>query len=425
MGWGWHSYDYGRERKNAVQEKIARMKKKGEAFEPVVVQGKGHKISSTFWGQAWCRHLEVHGDYDNRLPRGRSYLRQGNVYNLVIEPGVASATVAGSELYDTRVTISPMPAREWQALVKRCGGQVDSLLDLLAGKLGEETIRVLTDPADGLFPRKKQIKFNCSCPDWADMCKHVAAVLYGVGVMLDNRPELLFVLRDVDQNDLLGDARTAALADLDGSVAAGDLGGVDLSALFGIDLGDLPAVEEPTVPEKRYEELVIPSEAVIGLQIDNAVSSSTARVEDRVSARVTRDVRTGGLVAIPAGSRVQGSVVLVERGGKFKERARLGVRFHTVVLAGGETVPIQTETVYREGDSKSGQSAAKISGGAIGGAIIGAILGGGKGAIIGGATGAGAGTAAVAAGDRSEATLPAGTSVTARLSSPASVTVER
>jgi type IV secretory pathway VirB10-like protein len=170
---------------------------------------------------------------------------------------------------------------------------------------------------------------------------------------------------------------------------------------------------------------VIPSEAVIGLQIDSAVSSATARVEDRVSARVTRDVRTGGLVAIPAGTRVQGSVVMVERGGKFKERARLGVRFHTVVLAGGETVPIQTETVYREGESPTGQSAAKISGGAIGGAIIGAILGGGKGAIIGGATGAGAGTAAVAAGGRSEATLPAGTSVTVRLSSPASVTVER
>jgi hypothetical protein len=187
----------------------------------------------------------------------------------------------------------------------------------------------------------------------------------------------------------------------------------------------MPVPEEPPVPEKRFEELVVPSDAVIGLQIDNAVTSSTARVEDRVSAKVTRDVRTGGLVAIPAGSRVQGSVVLVERGGKFKERARLGVRFHTIVLAGGESVPIQTETVYREGESPTGQSAAKISGGAIGGAIIGAILGGSKGAIIGGATGAGAGTAAVAAGDRSEARLPAGSNVTVRLSSPASVTVER
>jgi type IV secretory pathway VirB10-like protein len=179
------------------------------------------------------------------------------------------------------------------------------------------------------------------------------------------------------------------------------------------------------VPEKRFEELVVPADAVIGLQLENTISSDTARIEDRVSARVTRDVRTGGLVAIPAGSRVQGSVVAVERGGKFKERARLGVRFHTIVLADGTTVPFQSEAVYREGEGKGGQSAAKISGSAIGGAIIGAIIGGGKGAIIGGATGAGAGTAAVAAGDRSEARLAAGSSVTVRLSSPVSVTVEK
>lgn len=186
-----------------------------------------------------------------------------------------------------------------------------------------------------------------------------------------------------------------------------------------------PAPEPPPVPERRFEDLVVPADAVIGLQIDNSISSGTARVEDRVTARVARDVRTAGAVAIPAGSKVQGSVVVVERGGKFKERARLGIRFHTLVLADGLTVPIHTETVYREGDSPTGQSAAKISGGAIGGAIIGAILGGGRGAIIGGATGAGAGTAAVAAGDGSEARLPAGASVTVRLSSPVSVSVER
>lgn len=186
-----------------------------------------------------------------------------------------------------------------------------------------------------------------------------------------------------------------------------------------------PAPEPPAVPERRYEELVVPADAVIGLQIENSITSSTARIEDRVQAKVTRDVRTGGMVAIPAGSRVQGSVVVVERGGKFKERARLGVRFHTIVLTDGTAIPMHTETVFREGDSPTGQSAAKISGSAIGGAIIGAILGGGKGAIIGGATGAGAGTAAVAAGDRSEAKLSAGSSVTVRLAQPVSVSVER
>jgi type IV secretory pathway VirB10-like protein len=163
----------------------------------------------------------------------------------------------------------------------------------------------------------------------------------------------------------------------------------------------------------------------MGLQIENGVSSETAKIEDRVDARVTRDVRTGGVVAIPAGSRVQGSVTAVDRGGKLKERARLGVRFHTLVLADGTRVPIQTETVFREGDSPAKESAAKIGGGAVGGAIIGAILGGGKGAAIGAGVGAGAGTAATMAGGRNAATLAAGSTVTVRLSSPATVTVEK
>jgi hypothetical protein len=186
-----------------------------------------------------------------------------------------------------------------------------------------------------------------------------------------------------------------------------------------------PVFEPPVLPQPRFDDLLIPSDSVIGLQVENALSSSTARVEDRVNARVTRDVRVGGEVAIPAGARVQGAVTMVERGGKFKERARLGVRFHTLLLADGTSIPIQTETVYREGEGRGGQSAAKISGGAIGGAILGAILGGGKGAIVGGATGAGAGATAVAVGDRSEATLSSGARVTVRLSSPVSVTVER
>jgi hypothetical protein len=181
----------------------------------------------------------------------------------------------------------------------------------------------------------------------------------------------------------------------------------------------------PPPPVPRFEEITIPADAVIGLQIEHNISSETARVEDRVDARVTRDVRAGGLVAIPAGSRAQGSVTLVERGGKVKERARLGVRFHTLVLADGSRVPIQTETVFREGDSPSKESAAKIGGATVGGAIIGAILGGGKGAAIGGSVGAAGGTAAVMAGSRDPATLASGSTVTVRLAAPATVTVEK
>jgi hypothetical protein len=184
-------------------------------------------------------------------------------------------------------------------------------------------------------------------------------------------------------------------------------------------------VAPPAPPAPQYEDLVLAKESVIGLQIENSVSSETARIEDRVDARVTRDVRSGGMVAIPAGSKMQGSVTMVERGGKVKERARLGVRFHTLVLADGTRVPLQTETVIREGDSPSGESAAKIGGAAVGGAIIGAILGGGKGAAIGGSIGAAGGTTAVMAGSRNPATLNAGSTVTVRLSSPATVTVEK
>src|SRR5204862_1349416 len=182
------------------------------------------------------------------------------------------------------------------------------------------------------------------------------------------------------------------------------------------------APEPPKAPEKTYEELVVSADSVIGLQTENAISSELARVEDVVQARVSRDVRVGDKVAIPEGTRAIGSVVQVDRGGKFKERARLGIRFHTLVLADGTRVPISTDPIYREGDAPT--SAQKIGGGAVIGTILGAIVGGGKGAVIGGAAGAGAGTASTMAGDRSAATFPAGSPMTVRILSPVTVTVE-
>ena len=179
--------------------------------------------------------------------------------------------------------------------------------------------------------------------------------------------------------------------------------------------------EPPAPPEPQFEEVVVPASSVIGLQVTTSLSSERTQVEDRVEARVTRDVLAAGRVAIPAGSRVIGSVTLVERGGKMKDRARLGVRFHTLVLADGSELALRTDGIFREGDSPSSESARKIGGAAVGGAILGAIIGGGKGAVVGGATGAGAGTAAVMAGDRNAATLPSGTTVTVRLSAPLSV----
>jgi hypothetical protein len=178
-------------------------------------------------------------------------------------------------------------------------------------------------------------------------------------------------------------------------------------------------------PEPEFEELIVSADSVLGLQVETSISSERARVEDEVLARVTRDVRVGDRVAIPAGATAHGEVTLVERGGRLKDRARLGIRFTSVVLADGTRIPLETDTIYREGDPPSGESAAKIGGGAIGGAIIGGILGGARGAVIGGSAGAGAGTAAVLAGGRNPATLPTGTPVTVRVTKPATVTVEK
>jgi len=190
---------------------------------------------------------------------------------------------------------------------------------------------------------------------------------------------------------------------------------------------ELPRIAEapPAIPQPRYEDLELAAQSVIGLQLETSVSSETARVEDEVIAHVTRDVRVGDRVAIPAGAKAHGEVTLVERGARLRDRARLGVRFTSIVLADGTRVPIDTEAIYREGSSVRNENAAKIGGGAIGGAIIGGILGGAKGAAIGGSIGAGAGTAAVVADGRNAATLPSGSPVTVRIESPVTVTVER
>jgi hypothetical protein len=195
-----------------------------------------------------------------------------------------------------------------------------------------------------------------------------------------------------------------------------------------LELASIPEPErvqalEP--PPPQFEELIVSEDSVVGLEIETAITSEQARVEDEVVAHVTRDVRVGDRVAIPAGARAHGEVTLVERGGRLKDRARLGVRFTSVVLADGTRLPLETETVYREGSAPSAKSTAKIGGGAIGGAIIGGILGGARGAVIGGSAGAGAGTAAVLAGGRSPASFPSGTPLTVRLIEPTTVTVAK
>jgi hypothetical protein len=184
-----------------------------------------------------------------------------------------------------------------------------------------------------------------------------------------------------------------------------------------------PLPEPPRVPQ--FEEVILPSSSVIGLQLETSLSSERSRLEDRVEARVSRDVMAAGRVAIPAGARVIGTVIEVDKGGKLKTPAHIGIRFHTLVLGDGSEVALATKPIYRDGPSPSGDSAKKIGGGAVAGMILGGILGGGKGAAIGGATGAAGGTAAAMSGDRAAINIPSGSFVTATLSSPATITVER
>ncbi|MFH1732475.1 MAG: hypothetical protein ABIF82_12610 [Planctomycetota bacterium] len=224
---------------------MEKLRKKGLDIQPVEIEGR--KIARTFWGEAWCDHLESFSDYENRLPRGRTYVRNGSVCHLEIAKGAVNAMVSGSELYKVDVTVGKLPRNKWADIKGRCAGQIGSLLELLQGRLSENVMTVVTDRKNGLFPLSKEISFNCSCPDWAVMCKHVAAVLYGVGARLDEKPELLFLLRGVDQEDLIS-AQAGAVA----AVTTGAQGGrrriADdaISDVFGIEISEAEAPDGGT-----------------------------------------------------------------------------------------------------------------------------------------------------------------------------------
>lgn len=243
-------YGWDRFRRGPRGRSAPHAAKVGNGASPVVIAGR--TIATSFWGKAWCDAMESYGDYANRLPRGRTYVRNGSVVDLRITTGLVSASVSGSRLYGTTVRVKPLDPTRWRAVVDRHAAQVSSLVDLLQGKLPASLLHALCDRSSGLFPGPTEIEFDCSCPDWASMCKHVAAVLYGVGARLDSDPGLFFLLRGVDVSDLA--ARGAAVGFT--SVGVDDLVGADLGDIFGIDLGGgpaMPAAGPPTlaVPPTR------------------------------------------------------------------------------------------------------------------------------------------------------------------------------
>jgi uncharacterized Zn finger protein len=236
-------------RRARARRELAKLQKKGRTISPVVIDGR--KIARTFWGEAWCDNLERYSDYANRLPRGRTYVRNGSVVHLGIEPGRVAALVSGSSLYDVTITVEPVGKTRWGAICRDCSGAIDSLVELLQGRFSEGVMARLCQEATGLFPSPREIGFTCSCPDWASMCKHVAAVLYGVGARLDRQPELLFTLRKVDHGDLIAKAGSGLTKTRKGPAATKVLASEDLSEMFGIEMAPATAPGTGTTKATR------------------------------------------------------------------------------------------------------------------------------------------------------------------------------
>lgn len=245
---GWAPYVPVHERRRRAAAEVAKLRRGEREISPVRIHGR--KITETFWGKAWCAHLESFSDYANRLPRGRTYVRNGSVVDLQIERGKVTALVQGSSLYRINIDVKPADPKKWKSIVTACSGQIDSIVELLQGKLSDGVMRIITDQATGLFPAPRQIGLRCSCPDSASMCKHVAATLYGVGARLDASPELLFLLRGTDPGELVTAAAKGKVLRADRYAAKRDgLGDADLASVFGIEIDD--GMEAPRSPGKR------------------------------------------------------------------------------------------------------------------------------------------------------------------------------
>ena len=290
----WRPYVPVAVRHARARREMNRLRKKGKSIQPVEIEGR--TIARSFWGKRWCAHLESFSDYANRLPRGRTYVRNGSVCHLEIHPGRIGAIVMGSELYDVTIRIGKLKAAVWKSIKHRCSGQIGSVLELLQGKLSKQVMGVVTDREHGLFPKPGEIRFDCSCPDWAAMCKHVASVLYGVGSRLDDRPESLFLLRGVDTAELIATGMA-----LPGDAATDDALADDaLAGIFGIDLdtGDAPppapkAPAKPRRPARRRAASApgrqAPPAAKVREVSTSAASAGNAR---KAASSVTREAKT-------------------------------------------------------------------------------------------------------------------------------------
>ena len=275
MFYGWRPYVSAAERRRKANLEIDKSRKKGAQMQPVVIRGRA--IAATFWGKAWCDNIERYSDFSNRLPRGRTYVRNRSVIDLRITAGKVMARVMGSDLYAVEVKVAALPQTRWNAVCKACAGAIDSLVELLQGRFSQSVMERVCQPGSGLFPSPKEITFTCSCPDWASMCKHVAAVLYGIGARLDEKPELLFELRKVDEKDLIAAAGKELPLAGKGRKTGKVLESGELANIFGIEMA---ATTEPPVEKtlrKAKREPPTPSAAKKGTGKKTTAKKTTAK----------------------------------------------------------------------------------------------------------------------------------------------------
>ena len=301
--WGFRPYVPVAARRAQAAKEIAKLTKKGRAVSPVIVEGR--KIARSFWGKAWCDNLERYSDFANRLPRGRTYVNNGSVIDLQIERGKVEALVSGSEIYKVKIDIAVAAPARWKAICADCAGSVGTLVELLQGKLSKYVMERVCREADGLFPAPREIKMSCSCPDWAGMCKHVAATLYGVGARLDSQPDLLFTLRGVNREDMV--SIVGADLPLTATPAASDrvLADDDVAALFGLDMAEpatakrdlvtadgAEAVADKAKSRAKPAQAASPAKAKTRTKRQTAVAASGEPPADRKSPRATQPVAT-------------------------------------------------------------------------------------------------------------------------------------
>ena len=350
----WAPYVPVAEQRARARRAMDKLKKKGKHIQPIEIAGR--TIARSFWGKGWCDHLESFSDFANRLPRGRRYARNGSVCHLEIRPGHVEAIVSGSEFYYVTIGITQLKAATWKSIKAKCAGQIGSMLELLQGKLSREVMGVVTERDHGLFPKPHEIALDCSCPDWATMCKHVAAALYGVGHRLDHQPDLLFLLRDVDAAELIATEIALPGREVTSDVLADEA----LSDIFGIDLDsedDTFAV--PKVPKKKAskpkqssrpksesspKQLSVPTgtrpKKVTTKRPGGRAAKKTASPSRRAKLSVTSIVTARGTsrVATPKPSRFRVTGALI---------VRLRRKHNLSVAEFARQLGVSTSTVYR------------------------------------------------------------------------------